>query len=302
MQSKIFLGTVIFIILFVATAIVLLNEGLLPSQQDTATQPGTGRMQVEAQAQAGGSIEQGALLFLNNCSTCHGKNGEGVPGKGPTLNPDLFTKHFPQLKSTLGGFGGTIQDFIRLTVAAGRPIESAWAAAQGGFPQRMPTWGQPFGGPLTLDQVETIVTFVMNWGPEALASGTTVTTTFTAVGSDVNVALPKGDPARGQKLFAQEEKLASGLNAPCTACHSLQPNVVKVGPSLAGVATTAETRVAGQTPEVYIRHSIQLPSEFIVPGNPAFVSNGKSVMPEGLGNGMSAQDLADLIAYLLTLH
>ena len=301
MQSKIFIGTVLFIILFVATSMILLNEGLLPSQQSTATQPGTGRMQVEAQAQAGGSIEQGALLFFSNCSTCHGKNGEGVPGKGPTLNPDLFTKHYPQLKSTLGGFGGTVQDFIRLTVAAGRPIETAWAAAQGGFPQRMPTWGQPFGGPLTMDQVETIVTYVMNWEPEAIASGAQPAPNFKAVGSDVNATLPAGDATRGQKLFAQEEKLASGLNAPCKACHSLQPNQVIVGPSLAGIANTAATRVAGQPAEVYIRHSIQQPNEFIVPGNPAFVSNGKSVMPEGLGNAMAAQDLADLIAYLQTL-
>ena len=110
-------------------------------------------MQVEQRAIVGGSTEQGALLFLGNCSICHGKNGEGVPGKGPNLNPDLFTKHFPQVKSTLGGFGGTVKDFIRLTIAGGRPIETAWAATQGGFPQRMPTWGQPFGGPLTMQQV-----------------------------------------------------------------------------------------------------------------------------------------------------
>jgi len=31
-------------------------------------------------------------------------------------------------------------------------------------------------------------------------------------------------------------------------------------------------------------------------------ANGKSVMPDGLGNQMSPQDLADLIAYLQTLR
>jgi mono/diheme cytochrome c family protein len=299
MQSKIFLGTVLFIILFVATAVVLLNEGILPEQQTTAANPGTGRMQVEQRAIVGGSTEQGALLFLSNCATCHGRNGEGVPGKGPTLNPDLFTKHFPQVKSTLGGFGGTIADFIRLTVAAGRPIESAWAATQGGFPQRMPTWGQPFGGPLTMQQVENIVNFVMGWQAGA---GQAQAVQFNAAGSDVNKQLPAGNAAHGEQIFNQQAKQASGTNAPCMACHSLVPNEVKTGPSLAGVATRAASREPGKTAEQYIRESIQQPNAYIVPDNPAFKgANGKSLMPEGLGNLMSDQDLADLVAYLLTL-
>jgi len=299
MQSKIFIGTLLFIILFVTTGVVLLNEGILPEQQTTPTDPGTGRMQIEQRAILGGSTEQGALLYLGNCSICHGRNGEGVPGKGPTLNPDLFTKHFPQIKSTLGGFGGTEKDFIRLTVAAGRPIESAWAIEQGGYPQRMPTWGQAYGGPLTTQQVEDIVNFVMGWRADA---GAVQVIEFDAAGSDVDKELPAGDAARGEQLFAQQVKQASGTNASCTACHSLVPGEVKTGPSLAGVATRAETRVAGESAEQYIRQSIQQPNAFHVPDNPAYVgANGKSLMPEGLGNLMSDQDLADLIAYLLTL-
>ncbi len=298
MQSKIFLGTVLFIILFVATGVVLLSEGVLPAQQTTATQPGTGRMQTQQRAIVGGSIEQGALLFLGNCATCHGKNGEGIPGKGPTLNPDLFTKHFPQVKSTLGGFGGTIKDFIRLTVSAGRPMETAWAAAQGGFPQRMPTWSQAYGGPLTVDQIENIVNYVAAWGDTA---GQAQTVNFEAAGSDTGKPLPAGNADHGQKIFAQQVKLASGTNAPCTACHSLTPGEVKVGPSLAGVASRAGAREPGKTAEQYIRESIQQPNAYIVPDSPTFQANGKSVMPEGLGNQMSPQDLADLIAYLETL-
>ena len=80
------------------------------------------------------------------------------------------------------------------------------------------------------------------------------------------------------------------------------PGEIKTGPSLAGVATRAETREPGKTAEVYIRESIQQPNTFIVPDNPAFKgATGKSLMPEGLANLMSPQDLADLIAYLNTL-
>jgi mono/diheme cytochrome c family protein len=300
MQGKIFLGTVLFIILFVATGVVLMNEGILPQQQDAPGQPGTGRMQIEQRAILGSSTEQGALLFLNNCSTCHGRNGEGVPGKGPILNPDLFTKHFPEVKA--GGYGGTIDDFVRLTVSAGRPIETTWAAAQGGFPQRMPTWGQAYGGSLTIQQVDDIVNFVMGWEAQAVAGG--VQAAFQGVGSDLTVQLPAGDAAHGAQLFAQQAKLASGTNAPCSACHSLVPGEVKTGPSLAGVATRAGTREPGKTAEQYIRESIQQPSAYIVSDDPTHNykgANGKSLMPDGLGNQMSPQDLADLIAYLLTL-
>lgn len=300
MQSKIFLGTLLFIILFVATGVVLLNEGILPEQQTTPTNPGTGRMQIEQRAILGGSTEQGALLYLGNCSTCHGRSGEGVPGKGPNLNPDLFTKHFPQVKSTLGGFGGTVKDFIRLTVAAGRPIESAWAIEQGGYPQRMPTWGQAYGGPMTTQQVEDIVNFIVGWEADA---GAAQVVQFDAAGSDIEKELPAGDAARGEQLFAQQLKQASGANASCKACHSLQPGEILTGPSLAGVASRAAARVAGETAEQYIRASIQQPNAFLVQDDPKFVqASGKSAMPEGLGNLMSDQDLADLIAYLLTLQ
>jgi nitric oxide reductase subunit C len=296
MTGKIFLGILIFMTVFVAVGLVLINEGVLPSQQDTPQQPGTGRMQIEARAQAGRSIEQGALIFSGNCATCHGADGEGVPGKGPTLNPDLFTKHFPELKAQ--GYEGLLRDFVKGTIISGRPIQSEWAASQGGFAQRMPTWSQNVGGPLRDDQIEDVVNFVMNW-EKGVGAQTAIN--FTPAGSDTTTPLPPGDAARGADLFAQRVKAGNGLNLPCKACHSLTPGEVLVGPSLAGIATIAQTIEPGKTAEQYIRESIQQPNAFIVPGNPAFVANGKSVMPEGLGNSMTAQDLADLIAYLLTL-
>ena len=96
MQSKIFLGTVLFIILFAATGVVLLNEGVLPDQ----AQNNSGRMQLEAKAQDGQAIEQGALLFLNNCSTCHGKNGGGWPSHSNRVGGG--TGRFPQSHADLG--------------------------------------------------------------------------------------------------------------------------------------------------------------------------------------------------------
>jgi cytochrome c2 len=199
-----------------------------------------------------------------------------------------------------GGYGGTLHDFVKMTIAAGRPIQSEWAAAQGGFAQRMPTWSQQYGGPLRDDQVNDLVNFVMNWQAEATA-GPSVPSNFKPVGSDLTVPLPTGDAARGADLFAQKVKASNGSSAPCAACHSLQPGNIKTGPSLAGIGTTAATREPGKSAEDYIRESIQNPNAFIVPDNPAYLSNGKSLMPASLGNGLSDQDLADLIAYLASL-
>lgn len=103
--------------------------------------------------------------------------------------------------------------------------------------------------------------------------------------------LPQGDPAQGELLFtgAADEKFQ------CSVCHSLQPDQRLVGPSLAGIGTTAVTRVDGYSAEDYLRESILQPDAYIVEGFQP------GIMPEELGARMTGQQLADLIAYLMTL-
>ncbi|MBP7689565.1 MAG: cytochrome c [Thermoflexales bacterium] len=294
MTGKIFVGILVFMSVFAAAGLVLINEGVLPDQEAN----GTGRMQVETRAQLGRSIEAGALLFLNNCVTCHGPNGDGIAGKGPVINPGLFTQHWAELKA--GGYGGTLRDFVKMTIAAGRPVQSEWAAALGGYAQRMPTWSQQYGGPLRDDQVNDLVNFVMNWEAEANA-GPSVPLNFKPAGSDTTTPLPAGDATRGADLFAQKVKAGNNSNVPCKACHSLQPGQILVGPSLAGIGTLGATREPGKSAADYIRESIQNPNAYLVSDNPTYLANGKSAMPAGLGNSLSDQDLADIIAYLASL-
>jgi len=59
MQTKIAIGTLLFMIIFVASGIVLLNEGVLPNQE----KDGTGRMQIETKAQSARSIRGGRADF-----------------------------------------------------------------------------------------------------------------------------------------------------------------------------------------------------------------------------------------------
>lgn len=105
---------------------------------------------------------------------------------------------------------------------------------------------------------------------------------------------PVGDAANGATLFSQP---TIGPNdAPgCVTCHSLEPDVVVVGPSQAGLAIRAETRVPGQSAEQYIRNSILHPNDYVVEG---FV---EGVMYQNFATDLTPEQIDDLVAYGLTL-
>ena len=86
-----------------------------------------------------------------------------------------------------------------------------------------------------------------------------------------------------------------GTNAGCRICHSLDPGVTLVGPSFAGVATRAETRVPGLSATDYLKQSIVDPDAYVVEGFPA-----GQMVPNYL-DLLSEEDIDNLVAFLLTL-
>ena len=54
------------------------------------------------------------------------------------------------------------------------------------------------------------------------------------------------------------------FNSHCATCHALEPDTVIIGPSLAGVATRAETRVPGLSADEYIQMYILRPGDYVV--------------------------------------
>jgi mono/diheme cytochrome c family protein len=281
MQTRIALGALLFMLTVAVVGYLIINEGLLPGQ--------VGRMQkFDAQVQAR-SIEAGALLFQNSCVGCHGVQGQGIPGVAPALNAaDLFNGE--RLKKV--GYTGKVEDYIRGTISAGRPVKT-----NPSYPNPMPTWSQTFGGPLRPDQIDDLTSFIMNWKDQALAAASAQPTAAPAatgqgVGTALDTPLPAGVADNGQKLFTSQG---------CAACHSLEPDKKIVGPSLAGIATQAgdiiqkpDYKGKATSAELYIRESIVQPSAYVVP---SFVDG---IMPQDFGKKLSAQDLADLIAFLLT--
>lgn len=106
---------------------------------------------------------------------------------------------------------------------------------------------------------------------------------------------PVGNPARGKNLY--EQTTIGAASAPgCITCHSLEPDVVVVGPSHAGLATRAGTYVEGMSAEDYLRESITEPDAHIVDG---FTPG---VMYQNFGAELNEQEIADLVAYLMTLN
>jgi mono/diheme cytochrome c family protein len=96
----------------------------------------------------------------------------------------------------------------------------------------------------------------------------------------------------GDELF---QEATIGSLAGCKTCHSLEPDVVIIGPSLAGIGTLAESRVTGVLAEDYLRQSILDPNAHLVEGFPA------NVMPNTYQKQLTEEQIEALVNYMLTL-
>jgi nitric oxide reductase subunit C len=120
-------------------------------------------------------------------------------------------------------------------------------------------------------------------------------------------------PPAARPLPAEADPIALGQSlfrsvAPaCSACHSIAPGVNMAGPTLAGIATRAQQRIASpdykgaaKDPAGYIRESIASPSTYLVPGA-MYSANGVSFMPPTYGKDLQPEQIDQLVAYLATL-
>ncbi|HWB22660.1 MAG TPA: cytochrome c [Gaiellaceae bacterium] len=96
-------------------------------------------------------------------------------------------------------------------------------------------------------------------------------------------AAVKGNPTAGKAVFT---------SAGCGACHTLTAaaSTGKIGPNLDDL--TAEAAKAGEPLEAFIKESIVSPSAYIAPGYAG------GIMPATFGTSLSAQQLADLVAFV----
>jgi mono/diheme cytochrome c family protein len=84
--------------------------------------------------------QQGSQVYQQNCSSCHGLNGEG--GAGPALNSQQFLQSATDAQATT-------------LIAVGIPGT------------QMSAFSQDHGGSLTSEQIKAIVTFMRSWETDA---------------------------------------------------------------------------------------------------------------------------------------
>jgi nitric oxide reductase subunit C len=116
------------------------------------------------------------------------------------------------------------------------------------------------------------------------------------------------EPASDDPVAVGESLFRSSPPA-CFTCHSTSPGVTLAGPSLARMASRAAEVVASEkytgaaaTAEDYVRESILEPHAHITDGPDFFAVNGRSIMPDNYDQTLTAEEVEQLVAYLMSLR
>jgi mono/diheme cytochrome c family protein len=267
---------------------------LPPATEPTLVDALQGGTATPAQAASGGQLTQDQLvamgknLFSTNCSACHGAQDGAGPAfvgmvdraatreQGKTAEQYIHESIVDPSAYVVSGFSDIMpKDFATKFSAQEIDALVAYIVADSGTGGAQATpEGTPQAAPTTEGTTAPTTEATTATTTEATTAPTTAPTTEAA-------ATPVGDPAAGEQLFA----------ANCSPCHGAQDGV---GPALTGMGQRAATRISGMSAADYIHQSIVDPSAYVVSG---FSDN---VMPQNFGDKFSAQEISDLIAYILT--
>ena len=204
---------------------------------------------------------------------------------------------------------GTFHSFVFSSVSSGRPVSiSYW-----GGNQQMPAWSNASGGPLRDDEINDLANFVANYGREWTMADLLAVNQFAlepglggpsadveTIGDDVDAALVAianltGDAARGEALYLGETSTEALVVLGCASCHQAGN-----APETQGTWTRileqrlSEPQFGAYSPERYFAESVLRPTAYGAPGSWAVV------MPTGFPNQLTAQDMADLLAFVQT--
>lgn len=117
---------------------------------------------------------------------------------------------------------------------------------------------------------------------------------LSACGGSGGAAGP-GDAARGKQLY-NKSTLGKKSTEGCVTCHKYDEKEGKAekAPYTKGTGARAATRVPGMSAEDYIKESFLKPDAYVVE------DFNKGDMYQKWSEDLSPQEIADLIAYLLT--
>ena len=105
-----------------------------------------------------------------------------------------------------------------------------------------------------------------------------------------------GNPTNGKQLFDGAIALADPRAPACNTCHAIEPGMdTGSGQSLSNIGNRAGTSVPGQSAEEYLRTAITNPDAYLAGG----YQDG--IMYRNYAQALTAQQINDLVAYMLTL-
>jgi nitric oxide reductase subunit C len=160
---------------------------------------------------------------------------------------------------------------------------------------------------LSADEIRAVIAFLdwiagidnFDWPPRPIL----VTGGAMAYGSDRDRPAASADPV------AQGEALFHASPPACFTCHSTAPGVVLAGPSVARMARRAAEVVESEmytggatTGEEYVRESIVDPHAHVAEGPDFFAVSGRSIMPDNYSETLSAEQIEQLVDYLMSLR
>ena len=279
-MNRVNIEIILGILLVLATSVIVLVYGF---NEET-------RMAETERAQRARAIEEGAALFEQQCSRCHGTQGTGIPGLCPPLNDRYF---FDNRVADIA-WSGTLEDYIVATVSSGRLTSTRPESYPGQGIPAMPSFSERTGGPLRDDQIRSIATFILNWEETAELVEVPQAPSGPPVGTDITKELPEGDAARGEAL---------AVSKGCAACHIQAPTGPAWLPAegAPGIGARAETRFTESDYSGSATSAYQYLFESTVHPEVYLVSGYDNIMPANYGDTLIDQEMADLIAYLLSL-
>ena len=251
------------------------------------------------------AVEEGAKVYFEQCSRCHGPDGKGIEGQGPALSSVNFlgrTEGGREVQKSQRlidiGLIGNLDSYIRAVTAAGIPLKSSnqWEVVH-------PAFGQAYAGNLRDDQIANVSKFILNWQQSPF-------------NTDV-LDSPKPGESLGPKPTTvaltpeQEAGKAVFQKQGCGACHSIRgvangavgPNLNKIGADAETIISAADYKSSqgkATTAEEYIHESIATPGAYVYPKCPqgACLAN---VMPPNYKDTIPEADIKSLVAFLSAL-
>jgi nitrite reductase (NO-forming)/hydroxylamine reductase len=213
------------------------------------------RLDHSAQALSEERIDRGYTIYFAHCAVCHGQQGEG--GVGLPLNDPNMLKN-------------TLDDILVSVVRSGVPNT------------QMPAWSVNYGGPLTDEDIRSVVAHIRAW--ETSETGVSSEEEFTLSG-----ALIKGG---------------------CGGCHTISgvpgadgtvgPNLSDIGEVAQGYLDSGEYSGEAASVEEFIYESLVSPGAFVPTDCPGgHCQDG--LMPPNFGDLFNEGELQAITSFLASL-